>query len=440
MSKSSAKILFMMSGSIAAYKACFVLSRLTQAGHSVQVVTTPNTFYFVGPSTLEGLTGRSVLTDTFTPGRAMDHIHWVRWADLIILCPATAHTINKMSQGLGDNLITTLFLAHDFTKPFLVVPAMNSAMYNHPTTKRSLQNLTEMGLRILEPPSGALACGETGPGRLLEPETILEAILQALTKPKGLRILITSGGTIEPIDAMRVITNLSTGRTGALLAEALFDQGMTVDYLAGSTATLPQRPCTVMRFTHFEDLRHQIQKAVSAGRYDAVIHCAAVSDFHVSKPGSPPSSAFKLSSKEPVTLELRPNPKILPQIKNFVAKDQIASDQIASDQIAPIVLGFKYTATDNLQERADAIQRLFAEGTVDAVIHNDHADIDRERDLHRFTFVTKQGERIEIPDRKVLATQVTTYLLQEISKRESLTPAGPPPMAPQLPQTHNPNF
>src|SRR5688572_23473467 len=166
-------VLFQLSGSIAAYKACQVVSRLTQAGCEVQTVATDGALQFVGPATLEGLTGRPVASDTFAAGTHMDHIHLVRWADLIVLCPATANTINRLAAGIADDLVGTMFLAHDFTKPYLVVPAMNAAMYDHPATSAALDRLRQWGVEVLEPGAGSLACGEIGPGRLAEPEAVL---------------------------------------------------------------------------------------------------------------------------------------------------------------------------------------------------------------------------------------------------------------------------
>src|SRR5918995_607457 len=158
------RVLFQLSGSIAAYKACHVVSRLAQAGCDVQTVATDGALQFVGRATLEGLTGRAVATDTFEAGSQMDHIHLVRWADVIVLCPATANTINRLAAGIADDLVGTMFLAHDFTKPYVVVPAMNAAMYAHPATAASLDRLRGWGVEILEPDAGSLACGEIGPG------------------------------------------------------------------------------------------------------------------------------------------------------------------------------------------------------------------------------------------------------------------------------------
>jgi phosphopantothenoylcysteine synthetase/decarboxylase len=175
------KVLFQLSGSIACYKACFVISRLVQEGYQVQVACTENTLQFIGPATLEGLSGRPVFTSVYQAGRQMDHIHLAKWADLAIVCPATAATINRLSQGLGDDVLGTLFLAYDLkTKPYLVAPAMNQEMMKHPAVVASIEKLLSWNVKVLPTDDGHQACGDEGPGRLLSPERLYEEILSAL--------------------------------------------------------------------------------------------------------------------------------------------------------------------------------------------------------------------------------------------------------------------
>lgn len=175
------KVLFLLSGSIACYKACFAISRLVQAGVQVRTVATPAAMQFIGPATLEGLTTYPVFTDLWAPGRAMDHIDLTRWADLALLCPATGNTLNRLAAGLADDPVGSLFLAWDLQKkPWWVAPAMNSAMLAHPATQTSLTRLTAMGVRVLGTDSGVLACGEVGAGRLLEPDVLVAEVLQHL--------------------------------------------------------------------------------------------------------------------------------------------------------------------------------------------------------------------------------------------------------------------
>ena len=180
---SRGSILFLLSGSIACYKACAAISRLAQAGVNVQTVATPAALRFVGAATLEGLSGRPVFTDLFEQGRALDHIELARAADLAIVCPATANTINRLAHGLADDPIGALFLAWEMKqKPWWVAPAMNGYMWDHPATEASLAKLRDWGVRVLDPVDGAHACGEIGPGRLMESDQIVTEVLAMLPK------------------------------------------------------------------------------------------------------------------------------------------------------------------------------------------------------------------------------------------------------------------
>jgi len=178
---SRSNVLFFLTGSIACYKACTVLSRLAQAGVTVQTVATPAALRFIGPATLEALSGRPVFSDMWESGRALDHIEFARQADLALICPATGNTINRLSAGLADDLVGALFLAWEHKqKPWWIAPAMNTLMWQHPATQASVEKLRSWGVRFIEPAEGLLACGDTGPGRLAEPELIAADVLQAL--------------------------------------------------------------------------------------------------------------------------------------------------------------------------------------------------------------------------------------------------------------------
>jgi phosphopantothenoylcysteine decarboxylase / phosphopantothenate---cysteine ligase len=368
-------VLFQLSGSIAAYKACQVVSRLTQAGCDVQTVATHGALQFVGPATLEGLTGRPVETDTFAPRSQMDHIHLVRWADVIVLCPATANTINRLAAGVADDLVGTMFLAHDFTKPYVVVPAMNAAMYQHPATAASLDRLRGWGLEILDPDDGSLACGEIGPGRLAEPDAILARLLELVAaRPpveRALRVLITAGGTKVPIDGVRAITNTSTGSTGAAIAEHLAQRGHDITLLHAANAVLPTSDAIRRHpFVTFDDLEAALRSELAQRPFDAVIHLAAVSDYDVhhvvvdgeSRPANP---GGKLGSGRSIEIHLRSNPKLLPQLRDFAGRQDI------------VVVGFKLTNGADADERAAAIKTV-ARNT-DLVVHNDATEMTGER-------------------------------------------------------------
>ncbi len=175
------RLLFALTGSIACYKACHALSRLVQAGIEVQTIATPAALRFIGPATLEGLTGRPPMLDLWEPGRAMDHIELARWADLALVCPATANTLARLAHGLADDALGSLFLAWELKrKSWWMAPAMNHAMLAHPATQANLATLQTMGVRILPTAEGPQACGEIGAGRLLEPDDLVVEVLAAL--------------------------------------------------------------------------------------------------------------------------------------------------------------------------------------------------------------------------------------------------------------------
>jgi phosphopantothenoylcysteine decarboxylase/phosphopantothenate--cysteine ligase len=177
----AARILFQLTGSIACFKACELVSRLAKRGFEVQTIASAGALRFVGAATLEGLTGRSPFTDLYEPGRTMDHIRLARWADLALLCPATANSMNRLAAGLADDVIGALFLAWEpAQKPYLVAPAMNATMWDHPASRAARERLAAFGARILPVGDGRLACGEQGEGRLLEVDALETLVLQAL--------------------------------------------------------------------------------------------------------------------------------------------------------------------------------------------------------------------------------------------------------------------
>ena len=180
MSTDGKKILFALTGSIACYKSCTAISRLVQAGMEVQTVCTPSALKFIGQSTLEALSGKPIYSDMFAASGNIEHIALTDWYDLAIVCPATGNIINKMAAGIADDPVSCLFLAHNFERPWLVAPAMNARMLTHPRTNNSLAVLESWGVKVLETGTGYQACGTIGPGRLLEPELIIDIILKEL--------------------------------------------------------------------------------------------------------------------------------------------------------------------------------------------------------------------------------------------------------------------
>jgi phosphopantothenoylcysteine decarboxylase/phosphopantothenate--cysteine ligase len=389
-----AKILLGVTGSIAAYKACDLTSKLIQKGHEVRVILSDSAKNFVGSVTFEGLTSQPVLTTGFEEGNRMAHIHWARWADLILVYPATANTINQMAQGLGADLLGMIFLAHEFkkdgTQPFWIAPAMNPSMLAHPATQTSLEKLASWGVKILESGTGRTACGEEGSGRLIEPLAALAAIEEFFgaknVQFKG-KILITAGGTSEPIDPVRVLTNTSTGETGVQIAQSLKKAGFDVSLLLAQSSTALSSfdsDMKVSRFSDFNSLHELIKKELSSHDYQTVIHAAAVSDYSIAQveslKGEKISNHQKIHSGEGIKIALKPNPKIVNSLREFSRNKDIC------------VISFKLTTTGEAPH-------LKAYDS-DFIVHNDLAGISRGTDRHEGSIYSKSGQVISRFDSK----------------------------------------
>lgn len=367
------KILVKISGSIAAYKSAYLISKLVQNGFEVKVVATENALHFIGKATLEGLTGHTVYTDSFADGEMMSHINLMKWADLIIVCPASANTINKLANGIGDNLLTSLFLAFDWTKPYLIVPAMNTNMFDHPATQSSLGKLNEWGVKILPTAEGYLACGDTGRGKLLEPDEIYEHILIALEEKQNmsvrkLKMLITSGGTKENIDGVRFVSNLSTGKTAASITDYLSRRGHAVTYLHASDAALPNSNCRRIEYTSFGELNGSLRKILAEDNFDAVIHLAAVSDYSLdavmigTQTLSAPLEQKIDSDRSELILKLKNNPKIIDSLKSYSKNKNLK------------VIGFKLINSADEAVKLSMVKKLFDHSSCDFVVLNDQSD------------------------------------------------------------------
>jgi phosphopantothenoylcysteine decarboxylase / phosphopantothenate---cysteine ligase len=364
---SGSNIAFVLTGSIAGYKACDAVSRLVQLGHRVRAVATESALRFVGAATLEGLTGERVLTDLFEPGAALEHIQITRWADAVVVCPATANTLNRFAAGLADDLAGALFLAHDRSKPFLVAPAMNPAMWLHPATQESVAKLESWGVRFISVGDGRTACGELGEGRLAEPQDIVAAIEASLARPsRRMRVLVTSGGTSEAIDGVRSITNASTGRTGAGVADRMARCGHEVVLLRARGSSPAPAGCREETFTSFADLDAALGRLLSREHFDAVVHAAAVSDFGVEAVlvggAARPPSAGKLDSGGAPVIRLRPNPKLVDSLRSRSLNGSVR------------IVAFKLTRGEDRAGALRAVDSLLEHSGADLVVQNDLAE------------------------------------------------------------------
>ena len=272
------RIVLGVTGGIAAYKGCELVSRLKKQGAEVRVVLTEHACKFVPPLSFEALSGNPAHVDTFAPRDGMEHIALAKWADIFVVAPATANCIAKLAWGLADDLLSTTALA--MTCPVLAAPAMNANMYRHPATQANLETLKGRGVHIVGPESGHLACGDADVGRMSEPAAIVEAI-DGILDPRrdfeGVRVLVTAGPTVERIDPVRYITNRSTGKMGYAIAEAARDRGADVALVSGPVSLPKPAGLAVMGI----ESSAQLCEAVLARSEwaDVVIQAAAPADF-----------------------------------------------------------------------------------------------------------------------------------------------------------------
>jgi|TARA_B110000881_G_scaffold62398_1_gene53968 phosphopantothenoylcysteine decarboxylase/phosphopantothenate--cysteine ligase len=384
-------ILFLISGSIAAYKSAEAISKFSQLGYTVQVVTTDSALNFIGAATLEGLSGKPVMSNIFENGKMMSHIDLVKWADVMVLAPATATTINSMNSGLGQNLVSSLFLAHDWEKPYFIAPAMNTKMWSHPATVKSMEQLKKWGLMVLEPEEGALACGDYGSGRMMEPNKIVDIVNKFINHKNNLSILITAGGTKEPIDGARCITNISTGRTAASIANVFIKHKWDVTFLSSHDSKLPSGTFKHIRFTNIYDLEEKLNTLISENKFNALIHNAAVSDY---VPINVDLNKKINSSEDKIFLEMKRSPKL---IDSLLSKSKNRNIQLVA---------FKLTVNLDDTQKKKKVDQLIAHSNADLVVQNDISDrfeneqthfnvYDKNGNISNFQYSTELGEALQ---------------------------------------------
>jgi phosphopantothenoylcysteine decarboxylase/phosphopantothenate--cysteine ligase len=337
---SGSRILLVIGGGIAAYKCLELIRRLKERGVEVRCVLTKGATNFVTPLSVAALSVEKVYTDLFslTDEAEMGHIRLSREADLVVVAPATADLLAKMAHGLADDLASTVLLATD--KPVLVAPAMNPMMWGNAATRRNVAQLRSDGVGFVGPDAGDMACGEVGSGRMAEPADILQAVLHRLagrTRPlAGLRMLVTSGPTREPIDPVRFIMNHSSGKQGHAIAEELADAGASVTLVTGPVG-LPDPPG--VQVTRVETARDMLAACQACLPVDVAVCAAAVADWRPLR--SPDQKIKKQEGFEPPVLELVENPDIL------------AALSAPGERRPRLVIGFA-AETENLVEHAIA--------------------------------------------------------------------------------------
>ena len=393
-------------GGIAAYKAAELARALMERGMTVEVVMTPAAEQFVRPLTFAALTGRKVLTNLFsaasaedTLSSAIEHIRLAQENQILVVAPATADLLAKFAHGLADDLLTTMYLA--FTGRVVVAPAMNTNMWNHPATRENLRILRERGHLVIQPEEGVLACGMVGPGRLAEPERIADAVANAIGQNapssrahdlEGETILITAGPTQEPLDAVRYITNRSSGKMGYALAEEAQARGARVVLISGPVDLAEPRGMEVERVRTALEMRQAVMKHLDES--SMIIKAAAVADYHRANP--PKQKEKKTAAR--LSLELDPTPDILAEL-----------GKKKGDRL---LVGFA-AETENLTAEA---KRKLETKNCDMIVANlvSQEGIGFDSDQNEVTIVTRAGAPIVVP--RAAKREVARRIFDEMLK------------------------
>jgi len=389
-------LLLGVSGGIAAYKTPDLVRRLSERGFKVRVVMTPAAKQFVTPMALQAVTGEPVAMDLFDSEAeaGMGHIELARWAEVILIAPATANTLAKIVHGVADNLLLNVLLASK--APLVVAPAMNEKMWQAPATQRNLQALGERGIRVLGPASGEQACGDVGEGRMLEPLDIAQAMqaqwLQA-RRLKNTKVVITAGPTVEPIDPVRYISNYSSGKMGYALAEAARELGADVHLVSGPVRLNP--PGNVHH--HPVQTAQQMFDKVKAllADCDVFIGCAAVADY---RPQQVAAQKIKKSDEEMI-IRLIPNPDILAWVARQSPK--------------PLVVGF---AAESEHVKAHAQAKLERK-KLDLICANDisQPDIGFNSEQNKLILIDNKGQVKELD--KATKIELARQIMQDVANR-----------------------
>jgi len=412
------KILLGVSGGVAAYKAAELTRELQRRGADVQVVMTAGAEQFVTPLTFASLSGHTVLTSLWQSAGKKDgmdsqhdfdieHIRVAQEIDALVIAPATANVIAKLASGIADDLLSTIYLAT--TAPVYIAPAMNVNMWKHPATQQNIAILKSRGVQVIEPSAGYLACGMTGEGRLAEPLTIAAMIFEKISVPErkindlaGETILITAGGTREPIDPVRYIGNRSSGKMGTALAQAALERGAKVILITCAVGA-EQLPCETIPVTTAAEMQAAVMAQLQ--RSSIVIMAAAVSDYRVKH-----LSPQKLKKQDGFALELVRNEDILQQV-------------VKKRDAGTMVIGFA-AETERILEEG---RRKLYEKAIDAVVVNDVSQSDSgfEVDINAGIFLTRDKE-IFLPtsSKREMADKIIDHVSSLRISMGSATSAG----------------
>jgi len=344
-------VVLAVTGSIAAYKAVGVARGLAERGATVEVAMTRGATAFVAPLTFASLTHRPVVTDVMEldPDQQIAHVELAESADVVLIAPATANVLAELAAGLVGSAVTAIACAT--RAPIVIAPAMDAGMWTHPATQRNVETLRGFGYRIVEPEVGALASGITGVGRLAEPSAIVDAVEHLFARSgdlEGLHVVVSAGGTREPLDPVRFIGNRSSGKMGVAIAEAARDRGAAVTLVAGAMSVAPPRGVTVVEATTAAAMRDAVLRAAPAA--DILVMAAAVADF---APKQPSTRKIKREGSG-LRVDLVPNPDIVAEVGEMPR------------DVRPFIIGF---AAESDELEANATGKLRDKG-LDLIVGN----------------------------------------------------------------------
>jgi len=394
---STSRALLCVSGGIAAYKSADIIRRLQEQGASVRVVMTESAEQFIGKITLQALSGHPVYQNIFvSDDSVMEHIDLARWADKILIAPATANTIAKLANGQADDMISTLCLAADC--PVYIAPAMNHAMWDNAATQDNLAKLKARQIHIISPDAGSQACGETGEGRLKETSALVSEFLSDASLLAGKKVVITAGPTREAIDPVRYISNHSSGKMGYALAQQARLAGAKVYVVSGPTNLTQPRGIQFINVNSASEMHAEVMKQVSDA--DIFIGAAAVADY---RPVEYAENKIKKTSHE-LEIKLKKNPDILTDVASLSNK--------------PFCVGFA-AETQNLKENAHS---KLTKKKLDMIIANyvgktrNGTDIGFNANKNEITVLTKHDADIHFPEntKKQLAKQIIQLIANKI--------------------------
>ena len=399
------RILLGITGGIAAYKSADLVRRLRDAGAEVQVVMTAAATEFVTPLTFQALSGHPVRCDLFDQAAeaAMGHIELARWADAILIAPCSTNTLAKLAQGLGDNLLTTLCLATD--APIALAPAMNRLMWSNPATQANLQLLQQRGIQLFGPGSGSQACGETGEGRMLEPQELAELTSKLFQHESltGKKLLITAGPTREALDPVRFLSNRSSGKMGFALAEAAAEAGAEVTLIAGPVSLATPHAVQHIDVESAEQMHAAVLK--EAAKADIFIGCAAVADYRLAQPAT--EKIKKDKDSDVLELKLLKNPDILAEVAGLPQR--------------PFCVGFA-AETENLIAHA---QEKLKRKNLDLIVANTVGPTQGfEQDQNAVEVLWRDGQKsfTEMPKTK-LARHIIRLIAKHLTGKTAQTTA-----------------